>query len=105
MQSTTLTELRVNLHASVEFHRRFFNHHCRSHQGYRTQGRTPGKIFLSREGIRDKRQRFQSVSTYPVQDTLVAATGPTGLFVGGFTITGGTASSCFCATVLTSPTV
>jgi transposase InsO family protein len=65
----------------IEFRRRFFTsaaamqmaldryldfyNHRRSHQGYRTQGRTPGEIFFARGGKRDKRQRLQSVNTHP----------------------------------------
>ncbi len=86
LQGTILSELwrtpalrRTQCGASVEFRRRFFTNvaamqtaldrylefynHRRSHQGYRTQGRTPGEIFFSRGGKRDKRQRLQSVNT------------------------------------------
>jgi transposase InsO family protein len=77
LQGTILSEL-----WRVEFRRRFFTsavamqtaldrylefyNHRRSHQGYRTQGRTPGEIFFAEGGKRDKRQRLHSVNTYPV---------------------------------------
>jgi transposase InsO family protein len=76
LQGTILSEL-----WRIEFRRRFFTSAAamqtaldrylefyntrRSHQGYRTRGRTPGEIFLARGGKRDKQQRFQSVNTYP----------------------------------------
>jgi transposase InsO family protein len=76
LQGTILSEL-----WRIEFRRRFFtsaaamqaalDHYLefyntkRSHQGYRTRGRTPGEIFLARGGKRDKRQRIRSVNTYP----------------------------------------
>jgi transposase InsO family protein len=76
LQGTILSEL-----WRIEFRRRFFTsaaamqaaldryldfyNHRRSHQGYRTQGRTPGEIFFARGGKRDKRQRHKSVNTYP----------------------------------------
>lgn len=77
LQGTILSEL-----WRVEFRRRFFTNvtsmqaaldrylefynHRRSHQGYRTRGRTPGEIFLSEGGRSDQRTRDQSVNTYPV---------------------------------------
>jgi len=77
LQGTILSEL-----WRIEFRRRFFTsvaalqtaldryldfyNHRRSHQGYRTRGRTPGEIFFIRGGRCDKRQRHQSVNTYPV---------------------------------------
>jgi transposase InsO family protein len=89
LQGTILSELwrtpalrRTQCGASVEFRRRFFTsaaamqtaldryldfyNHRRSHQGYRTRGRTPGEIFFTRGGRNDKRRRRQSVNTYPV---------------------------------------
>ncbi len=85
LQGTILSEL-----WRIEFRRRFFTsavamqtaldhyldfpglparagyNHRRSHQGYRTRGRTPGEIFFTQGGKRDKRTRDQSVNTYPV---------------------------------------
>jgi hypothetical protein len=85
LQGTILSEL-----WRIEFRRRFFTsavamqtaldhyldfpglparagyNHRRSHQGYRTRGRTPGEIFFTLGGKRDKRTRDQSVNTYPV---------------------------------------
>jgi len=75
LQGTILSEL-----WRIEFRRRFFtsaaamqtaldrylefyNTH-RSHQGYRTRGRTPGEIFFARGGRRDQRTRDQSVNTH-----------------------------------------
>jgi hypothetical protein len=43
-----------------------FHNHRRSHQGYRTQGRTPGEIFIVRGGGRDRQQRRLSVNTHAV---------------------------------------
>jgi len=76
LQGTILSEL-----WRIEFRRRFFTsaaamqtaldryldfyNNCRSHQGYRTQGRTPGEIFLHPGGKSDKQQRIQRVNTYP----------------------------------------
>jgi len=76
LQGTILSEL-----WRIEFRRRFFTSAAamqtaldrylefynmrRSHQGYRTRGRTPGEIFLTRGGKRDQRTRDQSVNTYP----------------------------------------
>jgi transposase InsO family protein len=77
LQGTILSEL-----WRIEFRRRFFtsvaamqialDHYLefyntrRSHQGYRTRGRTPGEIFFTHRGKRDQRTRDQSVNTYPV---------------------------------------
>jgi transposase InsO family protein len=76
LQGTILSEL-----WRVEFRRRFFTstpamqaaldhyldfyNHRRSHQGYRTRGRTPGEIFFSRRARNDKPRRHQSVNTHP----------------------------------------
>jgi transposase InsO family protein len=77
LQVTVLSEL-----WRVEFRRRFFtsiaamqaalDHYLdfyntrRSHQGYRTRGRTPGEIFFAHGGKRDQQQRAQSVNTHTV---------------------------------------
>lgn len=77
LQGTNLSEL-----WRIEFRRRFFtsvatmqaalDHYLefyntrRSHQGYRTRGRTPGEIFFTNRGKRDQRTSDQSVNTYPV---------------------------------------
>lgn len=77
LQGTILSEL-----WRIEFRRRFFTSAAamqtaldcylkfyntrRSHQGYRTRGRTPGEIFLTHGGKRDKQTKDQSVNTYPV---------------------------------------
>jgi transposase InsO family protein len=77
LQGTILSEL-----WRIEFRRRFFTgtpamqaaldryldfyNHRRSHQGYRTRGRTPGEIFFSRRARNDKRSRNQSVNTHTV---------------------------------------
>jgi transposase InsO family protein len=77
LQGTILSEL-----WRIEFRRRFFTsaaamqtaldryldcyNHRRSHQGYRTQGRTPGEVFFARRGTREKRGSHQSVNTHPV---------------------------------------
>lgn len=85
LQGSILSELwrtpalhRTQSAASVEFRRRFFSatamqaaldryldfyNHRRPHQGYRTQGRTPGDILLTCGGRADKRQPHQSVNT------------------------------------------
>ena len=84
LQRTILSEL-----WRIEFRRRFFTYiatmqtaldryldfyyHRRSQQGYRTQGRTSGENFFTRGGKREKRQRSQSVNTYPVEYTLGSA--------------------------------
>ena len=76
LQGTILSEL-----WRIEFRRRFFTstaamqtaldryldfyNHRRTHQGYRTRGRTPGEIFFTRGGKRDQRTPRQSVNTYP----------------------------------------
>jgi len=76
LQGTILSEL-----WRIEFRRRFFTNAAalqialdryldfyntrRAHQGYRTRGQTPGEIFFTRGGKRDKRTRAQSVNTYP----------------------------------------
>lgn len=77
LQGTILSEL-----WRIEFRRRFFTgtramqaaldryldfyNHRRSHQGYRTRGRTPGEIFFSRRARSDKPRRNQRVNTHPV---------------------------------------
>jgi len=77
LQGTILSEL-----WRIEFRRRFFTSGAamqtaldrylefyntrRSHQGYRTRGRTPGEMFFARRGKRDQRTRDQSVNTNPV---------------------------------------
>jgi transposase InsO family protein len=77
LQGTILSEL-----WRIEFRRRFFtsvaamqtaldcylefyNTH-RSHQGYRTRGRTPGEILFARGGRREQRTRDRSVNTHTV---------------------------------------
>lgn len=75
LQGTILSEL-----WRIEFRRRFFTsvpamqgvldrylnfyNHRRSHQGYRTRGRTPGEIFSVRGGKRDKLDRGRSVNSH-----------------------------------------
>jgi transposase InsO family protein len=77
LQGTILSEL-----WRIEFRRRFFTNaaamqttldryldfynHRRSHQGYRTRGRTPGEIFFTRGGRSDKTRPHQSVNTHTV---------------------------------------
>ena len=77
LQGTILSEL-----WRIEFRRRFFtgvaamqtalDHYLefyntrRSHQGYRTRGRTPGKTFFTRGCRHDQSSRNQSVNTHPV---------------------------------------
>jgi transposase InsO family protein len=75
LQGTILSEL-----WRIEFRRRFFTttaamqaaldryldfyNNRRSHQGYRTRGRTPGEIFFSRRGRSDKLRQHQRVNTH-----------------------------------------
>jgi hypothetical protein len=51
--------------AALDRYPAFYNHR-HSHPSYRTRDRRPGEIFLSHEGKRHKRRRFQSVHTHPV---------------------------------------
>ncbi len=53
------------MHTVLDRYLEFYNTR-RAHQGYRTRGRTPGEIFFSPGGKRDKRTQDQSVNTYPV---------------------------------------
>jgi len=76
LQGTTPTELwRIEfrrrsftgdaaVQAALDRYPEFYNTR-RAHQGYRTRGRTPGEIFFTHGGKRDKRTRAQSVNAYP----------------------------------------